>query len=759
MPRRLPEDRSPLPRAVALSAALLGAFAGVVRAAPDRDRLQQHLVHLAGVIGPRKTGSEADRRAAEYIKTEMEAAGLHVELQPVDRIEEPDGERKVGSWNVLGRLQGDRSDTILVAAHHDTRSSLVPGANDDASGLAVLLEVARETSARPRHLSYLFASFCGEEEGLLGSKAYAGRADLGTLRAVVAVELVGQGELLVGPVPRPPAAWAQRAFLRAARESGISGAAARPIWTIVPRFLDLPFSADHEPFLERGIPSMLLLGTYPAWVYHTPEDGVLRVRSQSLARAATLLDQLLRDFETAAPERGADDPHSLPWMLFGQGIVVPGALLRAFALLTLAAVLTLLLVRAGTAVSFRGLGLMLRVLIVGAACTAAGLSGLFAAQALMARIHKVRHPWSAHHGLHLAHAVALTFVTGWIALKIFRRIKPTVEPGAYLSAALILPVALMVAGLSRGYPELAALAAAPALAFLASLFVRNVGRKFALGLLGALPSALFMTPADYRAAIDLGGIDISSLLLFAAVFAVLLPFVLFVAHVASFHDCLHSRFWWWISGPVVGAAAFVLWFALAIAAGWLPAYDGRHPQVVRLRETIDLASRQARLMVHSNDSLEGVAFRGLGGRLIEGDGDTERIDLPFPGERLAFTTAVSEAPEGEAMAVTCRTGLKAGRPTDRLSYLFTSRSGFKVPERDGVLRHGYNFTEIAPRLDPERTFRLLLPPGGDLQLRVRAEFADDLLDIAPSGGPRLFLHQATVLDDRHLFGTAAAPSR
>jgi len=206
----------------------------------------------------------------------MEAAGLRAELQEVPRLVDPDGERAVGSWNVVGRLEGDSPDTILVAAHHDTRSVLVPGANDDASGLAVLLEVARDTAARPRRMSYLFVSFCGEEEGLLGSTYFARTQDLRHLKAVVALELLGRGQLLAAPVPKPPPSWAQEALLQAAREAGVRDVAARPIWTLVPRLRGLSFSSDHEPFLERGIPAFLLSGIPPAWTYHTPRTASCR---------------------------------------------------------------------------------------------------------------------------------------------------------------------------------------------------------------------------------------------------------------------------------------------------------------------------------------------------------------------------------------------------------------------------------------------------------------------------------------------------
>ena len=341
MPRRRAGLRPLRPRydlilLIASLAACAGEASGVRAEStssphPDGDTIMHHVVTLAGSIGPRKTGTDAERRAIEYVRAEMEAAGLQVELQGVARLADPDGERDVGSVNVIGRLAGDTSDAILVAAHHDSRSTSVPGANDDASGLAVLLEVARQTAARPRHLSYLFVSFCAEEEGMLGSNSFVRTANLSRLRAVVALELLGRGEVVVAPVPGPAPSWAEAALLRAAWTTRTRGIAARPIWAIVPRFIDLPFSSDHEPFLARGVPAFLLAGTFPAWTYHTQEDGILRVRRAHLARAAILLTQMLKDLESSPPARGGGD-RSLPFSAFGGGILVHEFVLRTLEL-------------------------------------------------------------------------------------------------------------------------------------------------------------------------------------------------------------------------------------------------------------------------------------------------------------------------------------------------------------------------------------------------------------------------------------------
>ncbi len=753
MPRR--STRPSAAEILLMTILLIAAAPAGAAAAPDGEREMVDILRLAGGIGPRKTGTEADRRAIDYVRGAMEAAGLRVDLQEVKVLLDPDSERAVGSWNVVGTLEGGSPDTILVAAHHDSRNTLVPGANDDASGLAVLLETARAVATRRRRCSYLFISFCAEEEGLLGSTYFARNADLSRLRAVVALELLGRGDLYVAPVPKPPPYWAQDALLRAGREAGVRGVVARPLWTLAARLAELSFTSDHQPFLERGVPAFLLAGTFSPWAYHTSEDGVLRIQKQALVRSARVLDRLLQDLESVPPPRG-DDPHYLPLMAFGQGVLVPSRVLRGIDLAAALGVVLLVVSRLRSILSFKSVGEVFRVLIVTSVSTALGLSGLVASEALMERIHQDRFPWTAHQPLHVLQAIVLTLATGWLGLKLFRRIKPTVDPGPYLGAALLLPIGALAASLRLGWPEMGAIAAVPILSFLLSVLVESVGRKLALGLLGALPLFLVLTPGDYRAAVEIGGIEIPPAMLLGALFAAAFPFVLFLAHVACFQDCLHSAAWWWLSGPWVGGFFLLAWIALLAATALLPAYDMGHRQVVRLRQQVDLGPDRATLMIRSQDSLEGVRLRGLGGRVLEGAGVAERLILPFPAGRFGFGAEVSETPEGAERSVTCTARLKLPRPTDRLSWLFTSRSGFRVPDRDPAPRHSYSFVEVAPRVDPSRTFRLLLPASGDLSITVRADVAEDLLDVDPADGPRTFVHQGSILAFRPLISAGAA---
>jgi hypothetical protein len=111
---------------------------------------------------PRPTGSAANAAAQRYILTMLEDLGLETEIQP-------EGDLK----NVMGRITGTvSSDAVLLTAHLDSVSES-PGATDDGSGVAVLLETARAlvSDGQSRNtVMFLFTDF--EEGGTIGAKAF-----------------------------------------------------------------------------------------------------------------------------------------------------------------------------------------------------------------------------------------------------------------------------------------------------------------------------------------------------------------------------------------------------------------------------------------------------------------------------------------------------------------------------------------------------------------------------------------------------------
>lgn len=143
----------------------------------DDDYSKRIICYLADEsLAGRAPATEGSRMAREFIVAEMERAGLQVELQGDEYI------------NVIGRLKGlDTTSLIIVGAHYDhhgirvvkgssdTIPRIHPGADDNASGVAALLQLARAfgKSETPLKYTVLFCAWDGEERGMKGSYDFA----------------------------------------------------------------------------------------------------------------------------------------------------------------------------------------------------------------------------------------------------------------------------------------------------------------------------------------------------------------------------------------------------------------------------------------------------------------------------------------------------------------------------------------------------------------------------------------------------------
>ena len=170
-------------------------------------------------------------------------------------------------------------EAIILGAHHDhfgTQGGLVfPGADDNASGTAILLEIARAlstTGIRPKR-SILFLSFAGEEQGLLGSRLYVSHpaSPLKTVKAMVNVDHagVGNGKLTVG------LSKIEKAVAQAAAEKAAMGDKLE-LFGLFP-------GGDHVPFAEAGIPTATIVTSGPHPDFHQPTDRPDKINPDLLA--------------------------------------------------------------------------------------------------------------------------------------------------------------------------------------------------------------------------------------------------------------------------------------------------------------------------------------------------------------------------------------------------------------------------------------------------------------------------------------------
>lgn len=212
--------------------------------------------------------------AARYILERFRSYGLQAEMIPFKhRVESLSGEL-LGEYtlhNIVATLPGkgpDRDKEILLTAHYDSIASHeegweehwneipAPGATDNGSGVATVLEVARILSRYDFDYTIKFIAFSGEELGLFGSRDYSKRAaDRGEpIAAVLNVDMLGHDEdgvLDVHVVTNEESSWIGSAFLKAKelfRIGGILKAVVNPkfVWS------------DHSPFWKRGYSAAMI---------------------------------------------------------------------------------------------------------------------------------------------------------------------------------------------------------------------------------------------------------------------------------------------------------------------------------------------------------------------------------------------------------------------------------------------------------------------------------------------------------------------
>lgn len=231
-------------------------------------------------FGPRSPGTDGHAQIVAWMRAELESAGWLVEIQESEALGHP-------IQNVVAK-RGDASPQIVLGAHYDSRmyadndpdpanhTKPVPAANDGASGVAVLLELARTLpkDSVSTWLVFFDAEDNGRIEGwdwILGSREFV-KNNVLQPRAVVVIDMIGDANLNIY------------------KERNSNAGLTDEIWDVAlglgyeKQFIaEYKYSMedDHTPFLEAGIPAVDIIDfDYPYW--HTVEDTADKVSAESL---------------------------------------------------------------------------------------------------------------------------------------------------------------------------------------------------------------------------------------------------------------------------------------------------------------------------------------------------------------------------------------------------------------------------------------------------------------------------------------------
>ncbi|MBX3405386.1 MAG: M28 family peptidase [Phycisphaeraceae bacterium] len=306
----------PAPPAAPPAAPLAGPEAEV-----SRERVMADLAEL-----PTKRAAWGDqahraglRDTEKQLAEKLLALGYEVALDPIDFI--GGGGRREGEdpWNnLVVEIKGRTlpSEVLIFAAHFDAMPNC-PGAEDNGSGVAALLEMARLLKDRPMHRTVRLIFFNLEENGLVGSRAYVERMlekwNSGDERVLgmVSFDMIGyytdEPDSQKSPIPprgnfKPPTVgnflglggilqhrWWSTALLRAMHE------AEPKLPTYALDFLPIAppdlLRSDHAPFLAAGQPAVILSTTAEMRYahYHRPTDTIDKIEPERYTLAVRAL--------------------------------------------------------------------------------------------------------------------------------------------------------------------------------------------------------------------------------------------------------------------------------------------------------------------------------------------------------------------------------------------------------------------------------------------------------------------------------------
>lgn len=295
-----------------ISLLILGVFSVEAQNIDDA-RIQKHIKILASdsMMG-RGTGTEGERMAAAYIQKEFKS----LKLKPVGKTKSytqsfpfKSGAEGVSGTanNIVAYLDNKASSTIIIGAHYDhlgtgefgnsleanSQGKIHNGADDNASGVAGVLELARyySTNKTREKYNFLFLCFSGEELGLLGSKYFTENPtlDLTNVNYMINMDMVGRLDPKTNTV-------------------AVSGTGTSPVWETLLKNLETETlkiktdsagvgPSDHTSFYLKNIPVLhFFTGSHSD--YHKPTDDWEKINYKGQVEVLTLITKVIDQLDT-----------------------------------------------------------------------------------------------------------------------------------------------------------------------------------------------------------------------------------------------------------------------------------------------------------------------------------------------------------------------------------------------------------------------------------------------------------------------------
>ena len=713
----------------------------------------EHVKHLVEKVGPRPAGSKAELKAARYIYYVLQENGWKVREQPFSKvvvrdpsIGQPDQKVElINSQNIIAELPGKRPDTIIVGAHYDSATFNAPGAVDNASGVGVLLELARVLSKQEHEETYQLIFFGAEEHGLVGSQFYASQADLSAVRWMLNIDMVGLPLEIDGAGKRsaPPELIKQVTAL--AGESSIPFHLSRDS-ILMARDSFQGGSSDFSAFLDQGIPA-LGLGIYgrPAGYYHRPEDRIDRVSLEEMQKIGDYSQRLLMSVKLEKLGPHVWDELYIPLQM-GKNVVIVssnGIRLFTFFAFLVTALIMIKSIRRNTEKEKTGLNLKKALVILGITLLMSliviGLSGI--GEFLWQWIKQVKLLYYSYPTLFVVARIGIAlgiflFLASWFyALPLAR------DPQLYwftgMSLLLGFSLVLVLVRIDLAFPFVFWLLCMNIQFFLPNILLVLVGPYF----IYSIHYELLNSPQwiSYYEAVH------NHFLIFLGIYTILLiPLFLSGMHVAILHKQRLKKLLYNLR-----KTSLVITGLLILTLGLVPIYSRDYPQQIVVREEWS-GSKDGSMHIFSNENLPRKLVTDLNGK------SGKNIYIPVLNEKPPIRANMTVSEKTIDLQRTLdvvlklnyisepyliRLNLESEHPFEVHTDEFLPMS--KLPKKlelKGVKQSGGTYSIILQRTPPQKNYiKLLVETESVMSCTVEAMF--------PEPSPRILIQDALLSVD------------
>lgn len=255
-------------------------------------------------IGPRPMGSPAEQRALEFAVSKFNEYGCDTSYILPFTVAQGVNTR---SGVAVGVKKGKTGRIIVIGGHIDTSGPDVPGANDDGSGTACVIELARVIAKRETESTILFCCWGGEETGLNGSKYFVRNFPLiDSVVLMLQIDMADGASYLIadpdGGKTNGPAWLLRAAFDEFYNTLQYEGLEYHTISSTLNMAVGGAFGSDHIPFIEEGIPAIDFTSDV-SFPIHTPLDAWENFTPSGLQRSGDLVLRLFERFDGGVPSR------------------------------------------------------------------------------------------------------------------------------------------------------------------------------------------------------------------------------------------------------------------------------------------------------------------------------------------------------------------------------------------------------------------------------------------------------------------------